>query len=241
MKLSPTAAHIADQAAPAERPTGPHPGALATIYVALFLAGLIVVSSVAANPSFPAPSSGPQAIVAYFQAHPMLIRTSAFLSFGAVLALAVLVACVVNRLRFLGIRSAWVDIALVVGLATALDQTASHLSEWALTWPGITQDRPVTLALYYLMYGFGGPGFSVPMGLFVGTLTLIAGRWSLLPTWMVVAGFVIAAIGIVSWLNLLAPTAPLLPLTIPLTRFPAFAWLILAGFILPAKLAAASA
>jgi hypothetical protein len=46
--------------------------------------------------------------------------------------------------------------------------------------------------------------------------------------------FVIAAIGIVSWLNLLAPTAPLLPLTIPFTRFPAFAWLILTGFMLPA-------
>jgi len=234
MTLSPSTAPVAGNTAPSEQPTGRSLGVIATIYVALFLAGLVAVSAVTTNPSFPAPSSGPHAIVAYFQTYPMPIRTSAFLSFGAVLALAILVACIFYRLRYLGIRSTWVDVALVVGLATALDQTASHLSEWALTWPGITQDAPVTLALYYFMYGFGGPGFSVPMGLFVGTLTLIARRFSLLPSWMVVAGFIIAGIGIVSWFNLLSPTVPLLPLTIPLTRFPAFAWLILAGFMLPA-------
>jgi hypothetical protein len=43
---------------------------------------------------------------------------------------------------------------------------------------------------------------------------------------------------VLSWLNLLLPTTPFVPLTIPLTRFPAFAWLIAAGYMLPKVLPA---
>jgi hypothetical protein len=242
MNLSSTAHVQRDQTTPTEeRHAGPHPGIMATIYVVLFLAGLIVVSAFVTKPSFPAPDAGSNAIVTYFQMHPSPVRISAFLSFGAVIALAILVASIVSRLRFFGIRAAWVDITLVVGLVTALDQAGSHLCEWVLTWPGITQDAPLTLAFYYLLYAFGGPGFSVSMGLLVGGISIIAWQWSLLPKWLVWCGLVIAVIGILSWLNLLLPASPLVPLTIPLTRFPAFAWLIVTGFVLPKTLPARKA
>ncbi len=238
MNVSATTHVHPDQTPPIEHHEGPHPGMVATIYVVLFLAGLAVVSGFVTKPSFPAPDAGPHAIVVYFQVNPLPIRVSAFLSFGGVIALAIFVAGIVSRLRFLGRRAAWVDIALVVGLVTALDQAASHLCEWVLTWPGITQDAPLTLAFYYLLYAFGGPGFSVSMGLFIGSVSLVAGNWSLLPKWMVWCGLVIAVIGTLSWLNLLLPASPFLPLTIPLTRFPAFAWLIATGFALPKTLPA---
>jgi hypothetical protein len=233
MNLSSASPIQSDQTPSTDSHNGPHPGIVAIIYVALFIAGLIVVSGFVTRPSFPAPDTSPQAIVAYFQLNPSPIRISAFLSFGAAITLAIFVSCVFSRLRFLGIRATWVDLALVAGLVTASDQVASHLCEWALTWPGIAQNSAPTLALYYLLDAFGSAGFSVPMALFVGSISLVAARWSLLPRWLVYCGFVISAIGIISWLNLLLPTSPLLPLTIPLTRFPAFAWIIITGFMLP--------
>lgn len=219
-----------------EGPAGPSLGIMAAIYVGLFLLGLILVSAFVTRPSFPSPDTAPTAIVAYFQLHPTLVRVSAFLSFGGVAALVIFVGGIASRLRFLRLRSAWVDIALVMGLLTAVDQAMSHFCEWTLTWPEVTHSAP--LALYYLLFALGGPGFSLPMGLFVGSLAGVGGKWSLLPRWLVWSGFAIAGLGVMSSLNLLVPVAPVLPATIPLTRFPAFAWLIAAGVMMPKALPA---
>jgi len=59
-----------------------------------------------------------------------------------------------------------------------------------------------------------------------------------LPKWIVILGIVLAAIGELSWLDILFPQA--LPL-IPLTRFPGFVWLIAAGFSLPKTIERANA
>jgi hypothetical protein len=226
-----------DQAIPLERHSGPNLGVVATIFVALFLVGLSFVTVFVTNPSFPSPDTGITRIVTYFQIRPEQVRISAFLSFGSLIMLGVFVAGIVSRFRFLGVRSAWVDIALWAGFITAIDQSFSHLCEWALTWPGITQNSPTTLVIYYLLYGAGGPGFSVPMGLFVGSISIIGASTKLLPKWIVWPGCIIGIIGIVSWLNLLLPNFPILPVTIPLTRFPSFIWLIATGFALPKMLA----
>jgi hypothetical protein len=47
-----------------------------------------------------------------------------------------------------------------------------------------------------------------------------------------VFGFVLPIVGELSWLNLEFPKALFL---VPLTRFPGFAWIIAAGFALPAR------
>src|SRR5581483_11242482 len=146
---------------------------------------------------------------------------------------------VVNRLRLLGVRSFAPDIALFGGLATALNMAAGSCALWVLTWPGIAQDGPLTLAFYYLQYAFGGPGFSVPMGLLLAGVCIGARATKLLPMWIFWLGIVIAIVGELSWLNLILPTTFPLPLAIPLTRFPAFVWLIATGFVLP-KLAVSS-
>jgi hypothetical protein len=229
-----------DQTIPLDHHPGPNLGVVATIYVVLFLAGLSFVTVFVTNPSFPPPDAGITRIVMYFQMRPEQVRISAFLSFGSIIVLGVFVAGLVSRFRFLGMRSAWVDITLWAGFVTAVDQGLSHLCEWALTWPGIAQNTPTTLAIYSLLYGAGGPGFSVPMGLFVGSISIVGGGRKLLPKWLVWSGFVIGMIGIVSWLNFLLPTFSTLPATIPLTRFPSFVWLIATGFALPKTLAARS-
>jgi len=240
MNLPSTSNVQPDQTIPLDRHPGPNLGVVATISVVLFLAGLSLVTVFVTNPSFPSPDAGITRIVMYFQMRPEQVRISAFLSFGSLIVLGVFVAGLVSRFRFFGVRSAWVDITLWAGFVIAVDQSLSHLCEWALTWPSVAQNTPTTLAFYYLLSGAGGPGFSVPMGLLVGSISLVGGRRKLLPKWIVWSGFVISMIGLVSWLNLLLPTFSSLPATIPLTRFPSFIWLIVVGFVLPKTLAAPS-
>jgi hypothetical protein len=115
-------------------------------------------------------------------------------------------------------------------LATVFGGMAASFLLWVMVHPGIDQDPAVLLALYYVSYAFGGPGFSVPMGLFLAGVSVPAAFMKLLPKWVVGLGLVLAVCGELSWLNLIAPEALFL---IPLTRFPSFIWLIATGFMLP--------
>lgn len=212
---------------------GRHLEVLAIAYAVLFNVGLAFTTYVVPPPNYPAPGSPTGAVLAYFHASGTLIRLNTFVSVGAAVVFGVFVAALVRRLRSLGAAGAGPDIVLFAGFLAAFDQVASHLADWVLTWPDI--GNGTTLGLYYLSYAFGGPGFSVPMGLFVGAACLVARSTRLLPAWIVWLGIAIAIVGAISSLNLLAPTFSRLPLTIPLTRFPAFAWLIAAAFTLPKR------
>jgi hypothetical protein len=114
------------------------------------------------------------------------------------------------------------SVALLSGLMTGLDIAAASHVLWAMTWPGIAPNTPLTLVLYYLQFAFGGPGFSVPMGLFVAGVSIAASSMKRLPKWISWSGFLIAVIGMGSCLNILLPVTNPIPLLIPLTRFPRF-------------------
>jgi hypothetical protein len=217
------------------RRAGPSLGIAATLYAVLHLASIFLVSNFNPflRPSFPAPGTAASTIVAFFQDHPDLVRTATFFQFGAGIALGIFAVGVASRLRGLGASAVWTSIVLLSGLMTGLDIAAAPHVLWAMTWPGIAQTTPLTLALYYLQYAFGGPGFSVPMGLLVAGVSIVASSMKLLPKWITWSGFLIAVIGVVSCLNFLLPLTNPIPLLIPLTRFPAFVWLIAAGFALP--------
>jgi len=217
------------------RRVGPSLGIAAVVYAVLHLASIVLVSNFnpSLRPSFPAPGASASIIVAFFQAHPDLVRTATFFQFGAGIALGIFAVSGAFRLRGLGASAGWASIALVSGLMTGLDIAAASHVLWAMTWPGIVPTTPLTLALYYLQFAFGGPGYSVPMGLLVAGMSIAASSRKLLPIWITWSGFLIAVIGVVSCLNLLLPVTNPIPLLIPLTRFPAFVWLIAAGFALP--------
>jgi hypothetical protein len=69
----------------------------------------------------------------------------------------------------------------------------------------------------------------VPLGIFFAGVSVTAGFTKLLPKWLVVFGILLAVCGELSWLSMVFPKLIFL---IPLTRFPGFIWLIIAGFIL---------
>jgi hypothetical protein len=212
------------------RHASPPLGILAIVYTLLFNAGLYFVISFTGGPHFPGPWESGETIAAYFQGHASAALWCAFLQFGAAIPLGIFAASAVSRLQFLGVRAAGAFIALFGGLMTAFNIAAGALIIWVMAYPGIAQDSSALRALYYLAFAFGGVGFSVPLGLLIAGICIPAAFMKLLPRWLIVFGLVIAVIGESSWLTLIMPKA--LPL-IPLTRFPGFIWLIVAGFALP--------
>src|SRR5438874_2503398 len=61
-------------------------------------------------------------------------------------------------------------------------------------------------------------------------MSIPAAILKLLPRWIVMFGIALGICGELSWLNLIVPKTLFL---VPLTRFPGFVWLIVAGFALP--------
>jgi hypothetical protein len=215
---------------------GPNLGALAIVYTVLFIAGLCAVSGFGIPfgvkpPWFPGPWETASVITSYFQGHPTQVMICASLQFGAMIPLGIYTATIVSRLRFLGVSAAGPYIALFGGFLTVFNTSAACLILWTMTRPEISHNPSILPPLYFLSYAFGGPGFSVPMGLLIAGVSVAAGIRRLLPKWIVVFGLVLAAAGELSWLHLLL--FPKLLFLIPLTRFPGFIWLIAAGFVLP--------
>jgi hypothetical protein len=171
--------------------------------------------------------------VTFFQARPTAVLLCAFFHFGAAIPLGIFTATVVSRLHFLGIRAAGTFIALFGGFATAFNLLASAAMLWTLAHAGVTRDHALVQALYWLMTAFGGPGYSVPLGLLIAGIAVPAAFTRVLPRWLVIGGLAVAACGELSWLDLISDRALFL---VPLTRFPGFAWLIAAGFALPSSI-----
>jgi hypothetical protein len=173
-------------------------------------------------------------LVAFSQARASSVLLFGALQFGAAIALGIFSATVVSRLRFHGIRAAGTCIALFGGFAAAFNMMAAGSVLWVMSDPTTTQSPQFLQALHRLVFAFGGPGFSVPFGLLMAGISVTAGFAKLLPRWIVLSGLVLAAAGELSWLVMLFPKALFL---VPLTRFPEFAWMIAAGFGLPATIA----
>jgi hypothetical protein len=212
---------------------GPHLGILAVIFAGLFIYGLSYVINFAPGaPHFPNPYDPAAAVTAYFQQHPHDVLMCMFFQFLSAIPLGIFTVSVWTRLRWLGVKAVGPSIALLGGLMVAMGLVVSSLVGWAIAFPGVAADAGSVRALYYLAFGIGGVGYSVPMGLLIAGIAVPAGFMKLLPRWVVVFGVILGVIGETSSFALLSPA--LTPL-VPLTRFPGFIWLIIAGFMLAAK------
>jgi hypothetical protein len=160
---------------------GPHLALLAILYTVLFNAGLIPVTALAGKPYWPGPWEPTSVIVPYFQTHAGPVLTCLFLQSGATICLGLFTAAVVAQLRFLGVKSAGPWIALFGGFLTVFNGLAAALIMWTLIHPAVVQNPPALMALYYLAYALGGPGFSIPMGLLMAGVSVAASFMKLLP------------------------------------------------------------
>jgi hypothetical protein len=218
---------------------GPHPGMLAILYTVLFCAGLYPVTAFYKQPYWPGPWEPASAIVPYFQTYGARVLVCMFLQIGAFICLGLFTATVVSRLHFLGARAAGVYIALFGGFLVVFDAMAGTMAMWTMIHPSVAPHSDVVIALYYLAYGLGGPGFSIPMGLLIAGVSITAAFMHALPKWLIAFGLILAAAGELSWFHLIV--YPKLLFLIPLTRFPGFIWIIAVGFLLPKSRRPASA
>jgi hypothetical protein len=214
------------------RHRAPQPGVVAVVSTLLFLAGLALVTNIFNSTHFPSPYQPASDIEAYFATRMTRVAWCAALQFGSMMALGVYVATMTSRLRFHGLRVAGVDIALFGGIAACVMTMVAATGQWALSRPGVADNGPIARALYNVVFAAGGPGYTVPLGLLCAGIAVPALFSGLLSRPLAWVGIVLGAIGALSWLSLVIPGA--LPL-VPLTRFPAFVWLIWAGFRMPAS------
>lgn len=214
----------------AAKHAGPPLWLLAGLYTLLFNIGLAPVTMVGGLPYWPGPWAPVSVIVSYFQTHASRVLFCIFFQFGANICLGLFTASIVSRLDFLGVRAAGAHIALFGGFLTVFDAMAASFATWTMIHPSVAANPPVLLGLYYLSFAFGGPGFSVPMGLLMAGVSVTAAFRKLLPRWLVVLGLVLAAAGELSCLFFLDPKLLFL---IPLTRFPGFLWIVAVGILMP--------
>ena len=209
---------------------GPPLWLLAILYTVLFLAGLYPVTSTSGTDHWPGPWEPANVIVPYFQTHHAAVLACMFLQLGATICLGLFTAATVSRLQFLGVSAAGPWIALFGGFLTVFNGIAAGSIVWTMIHPDVAAVPSVLVGLYFLSYAFGGPGFSIPMGLLMAGVSVSAGLTKLLPKWIVILGLFLAAAGELSWFHLISPALLFL---VPLVRFPGFIWIIAVGFALP--------
>lgn len=198
-------------------------------YTVLFLGGVLASTLAAGGQHFPSPYDPAALSAAYFAEHAAAVRLGAFLQFGAAVPLGIFTATLVDRLRFLGMKVAGTVIALYGGLAASIFLAISALAQWVLSQPGAAAPDTVR-ALHLLAFATGGPAHVVALGLLLAGASVPALVGRLLPKPLAWLGLALAAIAELSWLSLLLPGAAYL---LPAARFPAFAWILAAGALLP--------
>ena len=219
----------------AQKHPGPPLWLPAGLYMLLFNIGLAPVTMLGGLPYWPGPWAPASDIVSYFQTHAARVLFCVFFQFGATVCLGLFTAVVVSRLQFLGVRAAGVHIALFGGFFTVFNGAAAAFATWAMIHPSVSPNGSILLGLYYLSSAFGGPGFSVPMGLLMAGISVTAAFRKLLPKWLIILGLVLAAAGELSVFYFLSPKLLFL---IPLTRFPGFIWIVAVGILMPNSRAA---
>jgi hypothetical protein len=199
---------------------------LTLLYVGFLLAGGSKVSA-----AFHIPHDSAEKAVAFVATNGWSIKWGSFFELASAMPLGIFIATTVSRLRFLGVRAAGESIASFGGVIATMMLILSALCTWSLTRPGIAEATGAVRALQALGFIGGGPGFVVPLGLFLAGVSISAGLHKLVPHWVMWLGIVVAVACELASLTLLNFTAGYL---IPVGRFISILWMIGVSLTLPA-------
>jgi hypothetical protein len=191
---------------------------------------VLTVAYVVANRSTPHPDASGLAVLDYARAHGTAIKAGAFLLFSSAVPLAISAAVLYRRLRALGITAPGSAITLVGGVLAAGALTVSAMFAW--TGGRLPTDASPALAraLADLSFVSGGPAYVVMFALLIAGVSVPGLLASLLPRAVAWSGLVLAAIGMVSALTLLAFGFSYL---LPVVRFGGTVWLVAVAALIP--------
>lgn len=221
---------MSDRSTSGPRPTqaGPPLWLLAGVSIGLLLAGL--ASSAALGGVLPSPFADPAVIREYFLGSPAAVRASGVSAMASAVPLALYAATASARLRQLGVTAPGATIALAGGVLAAGALAMSGLLQWTLASPAVRGEPALVRALHDLAFLTGGPAHVVFLGLLLAGVAGPALLLGLLPRTLAGLGLAVAVLTELSFLSLVWPDLAVL---VPLARFPALAWLVAAGLLLP--------
>jgi hypothetical protein len=209
---------------------GPPLVVLASISLILLLGGIGIGVALGGVP--PRPFAAGTSVKDFVVAHPVAVQVAAVGVFASSVPLSIYAATASTRLRQLGVTAPGATIALAGGVLAAGGLGLCALFLWTLSRPEVTASEPLIRALYFLVFLTGGPGHVVVLGLLVAGIAVPSLIVGLLPSPVAWTGLVIAAMAELTTLVLIWPGLGVL---LPIARFSALLWLIVAGAQLPLR------
>jgi hypothetical protein len=191
---------------------------------------VLTVAYAVVNRSTPHPDASGLAVLHYAQTHGGAIKLGSFLLFASAVPLALGAAVLYRRLRALGITAPGSAITLVGGVLASGALTLSAMFAWS--GGRLPADAPPALAraLADLSFLSGGPAYVVTYALLTAGISVTGLLAGLLPRAVTWTGLLLAAIGMVSTLTLLASGFGYL---LPVVRFGGTIWLLFVAAQLP--------
>jgi hypothetical protein len=159
----------------------------------------------------------------FFVQSPAAVRVSNFFLFGSAVPFGIFAVTTVSRLRFMGVRAAGTNIALLGGLMATLALILSGIVGWVLSVPEVTASAQMAKAIFFLCFLFGGTVFAVGFGLLTAGVSVTSYFMRLLPRWLVALGMLLAVTGELSSLSLIVYPANFF---IPITRYLGLIWMV---------------
>jgi len=201
---------------------GPSLLLLATVHFLIFASGLVAAAVLRHGAHYATPSAPAEELRTFLALSPTAVRVSNFFLFGSAVPFGIFAVTAVSRLRFMGVRAAGTNIALLGGLIATIALILSGIVGWILSVPEVLASAPIVKAVNFLNFLLGGVVFAVGFGLLAAGVSVTCCFMRLLPRWLVVLGMFLALTGEVSSLSLVAYPANFF---IPITRYVGFIWM----------------
>jgi hypothetical protein len=196
---------------------------LAVVHILLFAAGLAAAAALRHGASFLTPFAPAEALSSFFTQSPTAVRVSSFFLSGSAVPFGIFAVTAVSRLRYMRVRAAGTNIALLGGLIATIALLLSGIVGWVLSVPEVSVSAPVVKAIYFLNFLLGGVVYAVGFGLLAAGVSVTSYFMRLLPRWLVALGMFVALAGELSSISLIAYPANFF---IPVTRFVGFIWML---------------
>lgn len=209
---------------------GPNPGVLGVITLGLLIGSLILMAALSGGSTIGSPYGDTTDVAGFFADNGFAVRAAAMLQLGSSITLGIYAAIVYARQRRLGIRVPGPSIGLFGGTAAAVLLAVSACVTWTQAQPVVSAQPELTHALAFVSFVIGGVAHVLGLGVLVAGIAVPALMLRLLPVPLTVTGLAIAFLAELSVLSMAFEPAQLL---IPVGRFGALVWIVIAGFLLP--------
>jgi hypothetical protein len=202
---------------------GPSLILLATVHILVFVAGLVAATTLRHGAAYVTPFAPAEEVRLFFAQSPSAVRVSDFFLFGSAVPFGIFAVTTVSRLRFMGVRAAGTNIALLGGLMATMALILSGILGWVLSVPEVSASAQLVKGVFFLCFLFGGTVFAVGFGLLTAGVSVTSYFMRLLPRWLVAFGMLLAVTGELSSLSLIAYPANFF---IPVTRYLGLIWMV---------------